>query len=183
MGSMGSGRLRDGGKVSPRRLGERAVGPSKPLAQARVQRRAAPGPVARPAGGTSPVAALVAPVRAARAARGKRTRESDTVCVMSHDPAALVWLFDVDGTLLLTQGAGRDALVCALREVYEIEDDLGTIPFAGRTDVLIVNDIAKRHGIRFAAGERATHGQPAQCAAYRTLLLGSAWHVARRMRP
>lgn len=73
---------------------------------------------------------------------------------MSPEPASLVWLFDVDGTLLLTQGAGRDALVLALREVYGIGDDLGTIPFAGRTDILIVNDIAERHGIVFGPGER-----------------------------
>lgn len=73
---------------------------------------------------------------------------------MAPEPALLVWLFDIDGTLLLTQGAGRDALVLGLHDVYGIDDDLGTIPFAGRTDVLIVNDIAERHGITFAAGER-----------------------------
>lgn len=73
---------------------------------------------------------------------------------MSPEPASLVWLFDVDGTLLLTQGAGRDALVLALREVYAIDDDLSTVPFAGRTDVLIVGDIAAKHGITFATGDR-----------------------------
>lgn len=64
-------------------------------------------------------------------------------------PARLVWLFDIDGTLLLTQGAGRDALVRALREVHGIEDDLTAIPFAGRTDRLITDDIALRHGLAF----------------------------------
>lgn len=69
-------------------------------------------------------------------------------------PASLVWLFDVDGTLLLTQGAGRDALVSALREAHGIHDDLSTIPFAGRTDLLITNDIAARHGLEFDARSR-----------------------------
>jgi phosphoglycolate phosphatase-like HAD superfamily hydrolase len=68
---------------------------------------------------------------------------------------SLVWLFDIDGTLLLTQGAGREALVRALRSHHAIEDDLAGIPFAGRTDLLITNDIAARHGIVFADGQRA----------------------------
>ena len=68
---------------------------------------------------------------------------------------SLVWLFDIDGTLLLTQGAGREALVRTLRSHYAIEDDLASIPFAGRTDLLITNDIAARHGIVFEDGQRA----------------------------
>lgn len=73
---------------------------------------------------------------------------------MPPQPASIVWLFDVDGTLLLTQGAGRDALVRALHEVYSIEDDLSSIAFAGRTDVLILGDIAAKHGIAFGHGDR-----------------------------
>lgn len=73
---------------------------------------------------------------------------------MPRDTPSLVWLFDIDGTLLLTQGAGRDALARALHEVYGIEDDLRTIAFAGRTDVLIIGDIVERHGITFANGDR-----------------------------
>jgi phosphoglycolate phosphatase-like HAD superfamily hydrolase len=69
-------------------------------------------------------------------------------------PVSLVWLFDVDGTLLLTQGAGRDALVLALRDAHGIQDDLASIPFAGRTDLLITNDIATRHGLEFDARSR-----------------------------
>ncbi len=67
----------------------------------------------------------------------------------------LVWLFDIDGTLLLTQGAGRDALSLALRDQFGIDDDLRSIAFGGRTDLLIVGDIAARHGLTFHDGERA----------------------------
>ncbi len=74
---------------------------------------------------------------------------------MAARTISLVWLFDIDGTLLLTQGAGREALVRALRSQYTIEDDLAGIPFAGRTDLLITNDIAARHGIEFVDGQRA----------------------------
>jgi len=71
---------------------------------------------------------------------------------MSNSPASLVWLFDVDGTLLLTKGAGREALMRALVAEYGIEDDLKSIPFAGRTDLLIVGDIAARHGLDLGDG-------------------------------
>jgi phosphoglycolate phosphatase-like HAD superfamily hydrolase len=62
-------------------------------------------------------------------------------------PASLVWLFDVDGTLLLTQGAGRMAIAAALRERFGIEDDLAHVAFAGRTDPLIVADALRPHGL------------------------------------
>ena len=67
----------------------------------------------------------------------------------------LIWLFDIDGTLLLTQGAGRDALVLALRDHFGVKDDLAGIPFAGRTDMLIVGDILARHGLAFTVEGQA----------------------------
>jgi len=73
---------------------------------------------------------------------------------VTRAPASLVWLFDVDGTLLLTQGAGRDALSLALRDQFGVEDDLSGIPFAGRTDTLILADVLARHGLEFRDGER-----------------------------
>jgi phosphoglycolate phosphatase-like HAD superfamily hydrolase len=73
---------------------------------------------------------------------------------MSNSPASLVWLFDIDGTLLLTQGAGRDALSLALRDQFGVEDDLSGISFAGRTDTLILADVLSRHGLEFVDGDR-----------------------------
>jgi phosphoglycolate phosphatase len=73
---------------------------------------------------------------------------------MSPTQASLVWLFDVDGTLLLTQGAGRDALSLALRDQFGVEDDLSGIPFAGRTDTLILSDVLRRHGLELRDGQR-----------------------------
>ncbi len=71
---------------------------------------------------------------------------------MPTSPVSLVWLFDIDGTLLLTLGAGREALVRALRDQFGLEDDLTSIPFAGRTDPLIVGDIAVKHGLDLRDG-------------------------------
>ncbi len=70
-------------------------------------------------------------------------------------PVDLVWLFDVDGTLLQTEGAGREAMLRALRDRHGIEDDLTTIPFAGRTDRLIIDDISARHALGFDDAARA----------------------------
>ena len=58
----------------------------------------------------------------------------------------LVWLFDVDGTLLLTEGAARAAFSGAVRDRLGIEDDLADIAFAGRIEPLIVADILRKHG-------------------------------------
>lgn len=65
----------------------------------------------------------------------------------------MVWLFDVDGTLLLTDGAAREAFSFAVREHLGVEDDLRDVAFAGRTDPLILADILARHGRALSDGE------------------------------
>ena len=67
----------------------------------------------------------------------------------------LAWLFDIDGTLLLTEGAAREAFAATLRDHLEIEDDLRDIAFAGRIDPLILADILAKHGLAFGDGEEA----------------------------
>ena len=46
-------------------------------------------------------------------------------------------LFDIDGTLLLSGGAGKRALNRAFSDVYGVGDAFAGIPVAGRTDSLI----------------------------------------------
>lgn len=48
--------------------------------------------------------------------------------------AQTILLFDIDGTLAVTQGAGTRAMSRVFREVFSIEDALGGIDFAGRSD-------------------------------------------------
>ena len=50
-------------------------------------------------------------------------------------------LFDVDGTLLRTNGAGRESTRRAMREVYGTEGRLETFHFGGRTDWQIVVEL------------------------------------------
>lgn len=57
----------------------------------------------------------------------------------------LAWLFDVDGTLLLTEGAAREAFACAVRDHFGVADDLKDINFAGRIEPLILADILRKH--------------------------------------
>jgi phosphoglycolate phosphatase len=70
-------------------------------------------------------------------------------------PIRLVWLFDIDGTLLLTEGAAREAFAFAVRERLGIADDLADIRFDGRTEPLIVADILVKHGLSFGNGDEA----------------------------
>ena len=57
-----------------------------------------------------------------------------------------VFLFDIDGTLLSSGGAGKAALEASLREEFGIE--LKTqVPYAGRTDRAIVRELLQVHGI------------------------------------
>jgi phosphoglycolate phosphatase-like HAD superfamily hydrolase len=57
-----------------------------------------------------------------------------------------VWLFDIDGTLLWTDGAAREAYAWALEHQLGLRDDLHDIAFAGRTDPVILASILARHG-------------------------------------
>jgi len=56
-------------------------------------------------------------------------------------------LFDVDGTLLKTQGVGRSAVCQAAKDVFAIEEDLIGITVAGNTDDRILSDILSKHGL------------------------------------
>jgi len=56
-------------------------------------------------------------------------------------------LFDIDGTLVLTGGAGGRAMTMAFDEVFAVPNAFEGIPMAGRTDAWILNDAAAAHGI------------------------------------
>ncbi len=58
-----------------------------------------------------------------------------------------LFLFDIDGTLLLTGRAGEHALRLGLKERFGIEDDLSGISFAGSTDGAIARQMFGAHDI------------------------------------
>ncbi|HSL22171.1 MAG TPA: HAD hydrolase-like protein [Vicinamibacterales bacterium] len=55
-------------------------------------------------------------------------------------------LFDVDGTLVLTGGAGARSMSLALRDLVGIDDAFEGIPMPGRTDQIILRDALVRGG-------------------------------------
>jgi phosphoglycolate phosphatase-like HAD superfamily hydrolase len=61
-------------------------------------------------------------------------------------------LFDIDGTLIHSGGAGKRAFVVTLHEAFGIQDELQDIPFSGKTDPLIIREIFAKHEIEPSAG-------------------------------
>jgi phosphoglycolate phosphatase len=58
-----------------------------------------------------------------------------------------LFLFDIDGTLLTTDGAGRAALKSAGADLFAIQEDLRTINVSGSTDTAIVQDVLRHHSL------------------------------------
>jgi phosphoglycolate phosphatase-like HAD superfamily hydrolase len=56
-------------------------------------------------------------------------------------------LFDIDGTLVLTAGAGRRALSRAFEELFAVSNALDGVPISGRTDSWIVANVAAAHNL------------------------------------
>ena len=56
-------------------------------------------------------------------------------------------LWDIDGTLIRSGGAGKLAMESALRSAFELTDISDTVPYSGRTDVAIVRDLLEVHGL------------------------------------
>src|SRR4026208_586962 len=64
-------------------------------------------------------------------------------------------LFDIDGTLVLTGGAGIRAMNRACEELVGHPHALEGIPVAGRTDRIILSDVASRAGHSVVEGSLA----------------------------
>ena len=58
-----------------------------------------------------------------------------------------ILLFDIDGTLVLTDGAGRRAMTSAFAEIFGSAVGLVDVPMAGRTDSVILADAMLASGI------------------------------------
>ncbi len=55
-------------------------------------------------------------------------------------------LFDIDGTLLFSDGCGRAAVQRSLLELYHLEDGLGRVQIAGQTDRQLLQDVLQPLG-------------------------------------
>jgi phosphoglycolate phosphatase-like HAD superfamily hydrolase len=56
-------------------------------------------------------------------------------------------LFDIDGTLVRTGGAGKAAMEAGLGAAFGVRELRDEVPYSGRTDVAIGRDLLRVHGI------------------------------------
>jgi phosphoglycolate phosphatase len=66
-------------------------------------------------------------------------------------------LWDIDGTILRSGGAGTHSLQLALKEVFGSETSIADIDFAGRTDPWIIGQILAKAGIEDKAEHRTRY--------------------------
>src|SRR4051794_23482546 len=90
---------------------------------------------------------MKASASASTKSRRPRGRAPATFGAKVRTSASTLLLFDIDGTLVLTGGAGGRAMSRAFEEVFAIANAFDGIPMAGRTDAWILNDAAIAHGI------------------------------------
>ncbi len=64
-------------------------------------------------------------------------------------------LFDIDGTLLISKGAGRKAMQAAVRRITKKQDvTIDGVDFSGRTDPQIIKDVFVQNGFNEADWEQ-----------------------------
>lgn len=66
---------------------------------------------------------------------------------MAMEKKTKLVLFDIDGTILHSGGAGEHSLRLALKDRFGRDDDLAKVEIAGRTDAGIARQIFAMHGI------------------------------------
>jgi len=92
---------------------------------------------------------------------------------------SLLVLFDVDGTLIDSAGAGREAIEGALHDVYGTAGPIDELPFDGLTDPSIARTLLRAGGI---ADARIEAGLDALWATYLARLADSLGARAGRVR-
>ena len=68
---------------------------------------------------------------------------------MDDGESYLFLLFDIDGTLIRSAGAGRTAMERAFRKIYGVENGFENIHMMGRTDPGILMEALKNHGLEW----------------------------------
>jgi phosphoglycolate phosphatase len=90
---------------------------------------------------------MKASASASRKSRRPKGRAPATFAAKGSSGASTLILFDIDGTLVLTGGAGGRAMSRAFEEIFAIANAFTGVPMAGRTDAWILSDAAAAHGI------------------------------------
>ena len=87
-------------------------------------------------------------------------------------------LFDIDGTLLDSGGAGTRALNYAFRELFSLDHAFEGIGMAGKTDIQIIRECLEKHGVPTDNGLI-----PRMMNAYLTYLKAEIQNSTRHVKP
>lgn len=87
-------------------------------------------------------------------------------------------LFDIDGTLLDSGGAGTKAMNLAFEEVFSVQNAFDGIEMAGKTDTQIMKEGMKRHNISTNNGSL-----PILCKSYINHLRHEIKNPAKHLKP
>src|SRR3954467_4796151 len=90
---------------------------------------------------------MKASASASTKSRRPKGRAPATFAAKIRTAASTLILFDIDGTLVLTGGAGGRAMTLAFEEVFAIANAFDGMTMAGRTDAWILNDAVAAHRI------------------------------------
>ncbi len=60
-----------------------------------------------------------------------------------------LFLFDIDGTLIASGGAGEFSMRLAVKEMFGVDNGLEGVEIAGRTDHLITQNVFKKFGVQW----------------------------------
>ncbi|MFQ5628344.1 MAG: HAD family hydrolase [bacterium] len=71
----------------------------------------------------------------------------------------IILLFDIDGTLILTGGAGMRGMNRAFVELFNVENALDGLTLSGMTDKIIFRDACKKANIEFSERNHANFKQ------------------------
>jgi phosphoglycolate phosphatase-like HAD superfamily hydrolase len=87
-------------------------------------------------------------------------------------------LFDIDGTILDSGGAGSLSLNLAFEEIFSLRDAFRDIPMAGKTDIQILKEGLRNHGLDSENGNLA-----ALCESYIRHLRVRIENPGRHLKP
>lgn len=66
---------------------------------------------------------------------------------------AVLWLWDIDGTLLRAEGAGRRAMNRAFQDVFGVPDAFSAVDLTGRVDMAVMSEVFSQAGLPVARME------------------------------
>ena len=116
-------------------------------------------------------------------------RHLEEIGHLSFMEAKRLLLFDIDGTLVNTGGAGVESLKITVHNRFGAKDDLRDIEIAGKTDRAIIHDILHKYEVEpneeniVSFAEEYIHGLPLSLSRSHGRLLPGIQPLLERLKP